>query len=61
MVTFSLESAFAVVINFGLQGCSVREKGALSERFFAIVEILEHALLSKHSQNVSVVQSGSRL
>ena len=32
--TFFLESAFADVRNSGLQGCSVREKGTLSQRFF---------------------------
>ena len=32
--TFSLEPAFADVRNSGLQGCSVKEKGTLSQRFF---------------------------
>ena len=32
--TFFLEPAFADVRNSGLQGCSVREKGTLSQRFF---------------------------
>ena len=32
--TFSLEPAFGDVRNSGLQGCSVREKSTLSQRFF---------------------------
>ena len=31
---FFLELAFADVRNSGLQGCSVKEKGTLSQRFF---------------------------
>ena len=41
--------------------CSVREKGTVPQRFFGIFEFLKHCFLSKHFQNVSVVQSGSRL
>ena len=38
--TFLLESAFAYVRNSELQGCSVREKGTLSQRFFENVRDL---------------------
>ena len=44
--TFLTESVFVEVRTSGLQGCSV----------FGIFEILEHLLLSKHIQTVSVVQ-----
>ena len=40
----------------GLQGCSVREKATVSQRFFVIYKILEHYFLSGHFQNISVVQ-----
>ena len=40
---------------------ALEKKAHFRKDFLGIFEILEHALLSKHSQNVSVVQSGSRL
>ena len=40
-----------------LQGCGVRENVTVSQRFFVICKILEHYFLSRHFQNVSVVQS----
>ena len=58
---FFLKSAFNDVRNSAPQGCSVREKGTLFKGIFGILKILEHPFVSEHSQNVSVVQSGSRL
>ena len=52
---------FADVRNSRQQGCSVREKETFLQRFFQIFEILEHHFLSERSQNVCVVQSGSKL
>ena len=40
---------------------ALEKKTHFRKDFLGIFEILEHVLLSKHSQNVSVVQSGSRL
>ena len=39
---------------------SLEKKAHFRNDFFGIFEILEHLLVSKQSQNVSVVQSGSR-
>ena len=39
---------------------TLEKKALFRNDFFGIFEILEHPLLSKQSQNVSVVQSGSR-
>ena len=39
---------------------TLEKKAHFRNDFFGIFEILEHPLLSKQSQNVSVVQSGSR-
>ena len=44
--TFFLESVFTEVRYFGLQGCSVRKKGKVSQRFYVIYKILEHYFLS---------------
>ena len=43
------------------RGVALEKKAHFRKDFFGIFEILEHPLLSKHSQNVSVAQSGSRL
>ena len=37
------------------------KKAHFRKDFFGIFEILEHLFLSEHSQNASVVKSGSRL
>ena len=39
---------------------TLEKKAHFRKDLFGIFEILEHPLLSKHSQNVSVVQCGSR-
>ena len=39
---------------------TLEKKAHFRNDFFGIFEILEHLLVSKQSQNVSVVQSGSR-
>ena len=39
----------------------LEKKAHFRKDFLEIFEILEHPLLSKHPQNVSVVQSDSRL
>ena len=39
---------------------TLEKKAHFRKDLFGIFEILEHSLLSKHSQNVSVVQCGSR-
>ena len=46
METFFLESLFTEVRCSGLQGCSVREKGTVSQRFCVIYKVLEHYFLS---------------
>ena len=55
--TFFMESVFTKVKYSGLQGCSVREKETFSQRFCVIYKILEHYFLTRHFQNVFVVQS----
>ena len=40
---------------------ALEEKALFRKDFFGIFKILEHSFLSEQSQNVSVVQSGSRL
>ena len=50
-----MQPVFTEVRNAGLEGCSFREKGAVSQRFKGIYKILEHYFLSGHFHNVSVV------
>ena len=40
---------------------ALEKKAHFRKDFFGIFEILEHLFLSEHSQNASVVKSGSRL
>ena len=54
----SPEKIFFLIFRYsGLQGCSVREKATVSQRFFVFYKILEHYFFSGHFQNVSVLQS----
>ena len=55
-----MESAFVTSDILDCRAVTLEKKTHFRKHFFGIFEILEHPLLSKHSQNVSVVQSGSR-
>ena len=45
----------------GCRAVALEKKAQFCKYFFGIFENLEHPFLSEHSQNVSVMQSGSRL